>query len=45
MKFNYISLIVGDPRGILDEHLKPRPIISLNMIILLNDHVELYIIK
>ncbi len=30
----FISLIVGDPQGILDHHIKLNPIILLNIIII-----------
>ncbi len=35
----YISLIVGDPQGILDQQLRPHPINVLNIIIILTDYV------
>jgi hypothetical protein len=44
MNIDYILLCVGNPQGILDQLLKPRPIHTLNFIIILIN-VSLYIIK
>ncbi len=42
---NYISLIVGDPLGILDQQLRPHPIHLLNIIIIFINYFKLDIIK
>jgi hypothetical protein len=36
---NSILLIVGDAQGILDQQLRPHPIYSLNIVIILNKSV------
>ncbi len=43
-QLTYISLIVGDPQGILDQQLRPRPIHLLNIIITYIIYIIKYII-
>ncbi len=40
-----ISLIGGDPRGILDQQLRPHPIHILNIITILINFIKLYILR
>jgi hypothetical protein len=42
---NKISLIIGDPRGIIDQQVRPHAIHLLNIIITLMNCFILYIIK
>jgi hypothetical protein len=42
MVIDLYFLIVGDPQGILDQQLKTHPILSLNIIIMLNNYIIIY---
>ncbi len=42
---NNISLIVGNPQGILEQLLRPRPIQLLNIIVILIYDIKFYNIK
>jgi hypothetical protein len=37
-----VSLIIGDPQGILDQQLWPHPILLLNIIIILINNNDYY---
>jgi hypothetical protein len=44
-KVDNISLIVGNPQGILEQLLRPRPIHLLNIIVILIYDIKFYNIK